>query len=128
MLKYNAKKVIGVQDWDNLVEETYNKPYSFQQQEGCQERGNVYITINKEEVEDEFTNDTLPEEINGEEMGVSFAAWLAKDPKAPVAGRIDYAISLFWERNFYPSLQVIANDLCRKGLIEEGDYTINIDW
>ncbi len=131
MLKYNTKKVIEVSDWDNLVEKTYNKPYSFQQQEGCQERGNVSITINKEEVEDEFTNDTLPEKVNGEEMGVSFSAWLDRDPKQKLNNpeyQEDYCTILFWERNFYPSLQVIANDLCRKGLIEEGDYAINIDW
>lgn len=38
MLKYTNKKVISVQDWDELVQETYGKPYSFQQQNGCQDR------------------------------------------------------------------------------------------
>jgi hypothetical protein len=35
---------------------------------------------------------------------------------------------MFWERNFYPDTYTVANDLYDKGLIEAGDYIINIDW
>lgn len=35
MLKYNNTKLIELCDWDNLVKETYGRPYSFQQQYGC---------------------------------------------------------------------------------------------
>ena len=73
-------------------------------------------------------HDSIPEEINGDEMGVKFAVWLARDPKAPVNGRTDYAIDMFWERNFYPNIDVIANDMHKKGLIEEGNYIIDINW
>lgn len=38
-LKTKTQKVIEVSDWDNLVQETYGRPYNFQQQYGCQSRG-----------------------------------------------------------------------------------------
>lgn len=45
MLKYQNKKVIDCSDWDKFVTDTYKKPYHFQQQDGCQSRGIVNITI-----------------------------------------------------------------------------------
>ena len=42
MLKSKTKKVVEVRDWDNLVEKTYGKPYCFQQQDGCKERGSIH--------------------------------------------------------------------------------------
>jgi len=130
MLKYSNKKVIEVQDWDKLVKKTYNKPYSFQQQDGCQARGVIGIGIPYGTLDEfDYRNDSIPEEINGEEMGVSFKAWLERDPKEWNGDKGDERfVNLFWGRNFYPNLQVIANDLHSKGLIEAGDYLINIDW
>ena len=60
-------------------------------------------------------------------MGVSFAAWLARSPKKRIPNDNDY-LSMWWERNFYPDLQMVANDLHRKGNLPDGDYVINIDW
>ena len=40
----------------------------------------------------------------------------------------DWYVDLFWERNFYPNLNTVINDLYKKGLIEKDDYEINIDW
>ena len=130
MIKFTNKKVIDCFDWDKLVKETYCRPYCFQQQEGCQSRGNVNITIPSEETYDDEMHDSIPEVINGEIMGVKFQTWLSRDPKAPLAsGREDsFGLELFWQRNFYPDIQVVANDLYEKGLIEAGDYVINIDW
>lgn len=69
------------------------------------------------------------EGVNGDEMGVNFASWLARDPKQLLKNDdSSHSLSLFWERNFYPDIQVVANDLHTKGLIPEGDYVINIDW
>ncbi len=128
MLKYKNTKTIEVSDWDNLVEESYGREYSFQQQDGCQSRGTVKITVPSEH-EDDFENDSVPEEVNGSEMGVSFKAWLTRDPKQKIPGQTDdYELRLFWNRNFYPSLQAVANDLHKKGLIEAGEYSIIIDW
>jgi hypothetical protein len=113
-----TEQVIDVDDWDKLVFDTYGKPYSFQQQDGCKERQRVKITIPDEAYD--YENDTIPEVINGDEMGVSFKAWLERDPNS--------ARDIFWERNFYPDVQMIANSLYRMELIEAGTYTIDIDW
>jgi hypothetical protein len=130
MLKYQNTKIIDSDDLDDLVVQTYGRPYCFQQQEGCQSRGSVSITI-PTEWNDDFENDAIPEVVNGEEMGVSFKAWLERDPKQPLPGRDDQyssSLKLFWIRNFYPGLQTVCNDLHAKGLIEAGNYEIKIDW
>lgn len=127
MIRTRTEKLIDVQDWDTLVTETYGRPYSFQQQDGCKDRDLVRITIPEEGCD--FENDAVPEIVNGDEMGVSFKAWLARDPKTPLKDRDDtFGLTLWWERNFYPDVQMIANDLYERGLIEAGDYMINIDW
>jgi hypothetical protein len=127
MLEYKTVKVIDVNDWDKLVSDTYGRIYNFQQQDDCKERQHVPITIPDEPYD--YENDSIPEVVNGKEMGVSFKAWLERDPKQPLPDRDDkFGLQLFWERNFYPDVQMIANDLHAKGLIEAGDYEINIDW
>lgn len=127
IVKTRTEQVIDVSDWDQLVIDTYSKPYSFQQQDGCRERQRVTITIPDEPYD--YEDESVPEEINGEEMGVSFAAWLARDPKEWNGPKEDKRfIDLFWHRNFYPDVQMIANSLYRMELIEAGTYTIDIDW
>lgn len=131
MLKVTKKEVVEVQDWDELVEETYGKPYSFQQQDGCQERGTHEITVPCDYAEEEDANmhDSIPEKVNGDEIGVKFQTWLDRDPSTPIKNQSqDYQLDLFWQRNFYPNINVLANDLYKKGLIKKGSYTINIDW
>lgn len=119
--------MIEVSDWDKLVSETYQRPYSFQQQDDCKPRGTFEFSVPDQEYD--FDNDTIPEIVNGSEMGVSFAAWLARDPKQPLSEQeYDWELGMWWERNFYPDVQMIANDLHVKGLLEAGEYTINIDW
>jgi hypothetical protein len=129
MIKYKNTKIIDVYDWDKLVKETYKRPYNFQQQGGCKDRGTYEITIPEPYNDDEFP-ETIPEIINGEEMGVKFSSWLVRDPKEwNGKPKSDKAyLHLFWQRNFYPNIHMIANDLYNKGLIEPGDYTIKIDW
>lgn len=123
MLKFSNAKIIDLHDWDDLVKKTYNKEYSFQQQDGCKERGIFRLSV--PDYPDDYEADSIPEKINGEEMGVSFAAWLAKDCRNATG---IYKDSMFWERNFYPNVQMIANDLFERGLMEKGDYIIEIDW
>jgi len=121
--------VIPLEEWDKLVRETYGRPYSFQQQDGCQARGIRTFCVPDEPTD--YENDTVPEEVNHEQMGVSFAAWIARDPKQKLAdpdAQEDYCLDLWWERNFYPDLQMVANDLHAKGLLEAGEHTILIDW
>jgi hypothetical protein len=147
-----VKKInmIDVSDWDELVSNTYGRIYCFQQQDGCKSRGVVNITIPDENWEEDEMNDKIPEVINdARNMGVKFDVWLNRNPKSILnpsdeelrACNYFYShsnrkgwcedkghISMFWERNFYPCLQSVANDLHKKGLIEAGDYSINIDW
>lgn len=127
MLKYNNVRFVELSDWDDLVRSTYGKPYSFQQQNGCRGRGIYSFTV-PELFEDDYP-ELIPEKINGSEMGINLKSWLLRDPKEPVEARSDdFYIKLFWHRNFYPNIHVLANDLYQKGLIEKGDYIINIDW
>lgn len=126
MIKTTTKQVIDLGDWDNLVIETYGKPYSFQQQYGCQERGSYTITIPEETID--RGHESIPEKINGDLMGVKFDVWLARDPKEWNGHPSDRVFDLFWLRNFYPDIQMVANDLHSKGLIPAGTYDIEIDW
>lgn len=145
-MKTKSVNVIDVSDWDKLVVDTYGRPYSFQQQDGCKDRGKEYLTVDGQP--DDYENDTVPEIINGEDMGVSFKAWLERDPNAPLnptdeeIGSCNYFynedrekwckskshINLFYERNFYPHVSMIANDLHARGLLPAGEYMIDIDW
>ena len=125
-------KMIELSDFDDFVLKTYGRVYSFQQQDGCKERGIFKFTVPRKA--EDFENDTIPEIINGDDMGVSFKAWLERDPKQPLVNKFfptvteQYRIDLWWDRNFYPNVQMVVNDLHAKGLLEAGDYCINIDW
>jgi len=122
-------KMIDVNDWDKLVSNTYKRHYSFQQQDGCQERGIFRLSIPSKYTMDDEMHDSIPEIINGDVMGVKFHKWLERDPKQPVGNeKQHWTINLFWDRNFYPDIQTVANDLHKKGLIDAGDYVIDIDW
>lgn len=131
-LKYSLVKLIECDDWDTLVRETYRRPYDLQQQGGCMSRGTIDLTVpdHYAEEEDEDMADSIPEIVNGPEMGVKFSSWLARDPGKFLDGRPNdtSGLSLWWERNFYPLLGKVANDLHSRGLLEAGDYVINIDW
>lgn len=128
MIKIQTKQFISVSDWDDFVIKTYGRPYKFQQQDGCQSRGIFTLDVPWDEYDD-FENDTVPEKVNGEEMGVSFKAWLERDPKKPIKDQqYDFQLELWWKRNFYPSIYAVANDLHAKGLLPAGEYIINIDW
>jgi hypothetical protein len=118
--------LIELGEWNDLVEKTYGRPYNFQQQDGCVDRGLHTLTVPNRYAED-FDNDEIPEVVNGDEMGVSLEAWLERDPKLNVFDR-EYANRLWWERNFYPDVDIIANDLHRRGVLKEGEYVIEIDW
>lgn len=36
--------------------------------------------------------------------------------------------TLWWEREFYPDLNELLDDMLSRGLIEEGEYEMEIDW
>ena len=134
MIKVQKRNQIDVDDWDELVINTYGKPYSFQQQDGCKSRGIFTLTIpdlKTQEWEEPEMNDEIPFEVNGEEMGVKFDVWLnttEEEVEEKLSEEDKGFLYMFYERNFYPSIYTLANDLHLKGLIEAGEYDIKIDW
>jgi hypothetical protein len=129
MLKTKTVKQVSVQDWDEFVSSTYGKPYVFQQQDGCKERGTEEITVPEVYVDCDYEETEIPFEVNGREMGVSFETWLNTAPEETAKHfGSDWENNLFWERNFYPEVRMIANDLHSRGLLEPGEYSIVIDW
>lgn len=127
-MEMKTVKIVGDGDWDELVSSTYGRIYNFQQQDDCKERQTVYFSV-PFGYPDDFENDVVPEVVNDPEMGVSFKAWLERDPKQPLTNQeYDFELSMWWERNFYPTLDMVANDLHDKGMLPAGDYGIKIDW
>lgn len=122
-LEYTPINKIEINDWDEFVQKVYGKKYDFQQQDGCKSRGTYEFSVPPTCIYD-YEDDEIPVEVNGDEMGVSFKAWLERT-KPFFRG---YQDDLFWGRNFYPSVDMIIDDLYKKGLIKEGKYFINIDW
>jgi hypothetical protein len=117
---------------DGLVEQTYGKPYCFQQQDGCKNRGSLERFILPIEHSYDFKYTEIPEKVNGDVMGVSFEAWLARDISQKLNSDDpwdrEHGLSLFWNRNFYPHPEMIMSDLNKRGILPDGDYVINIDW
>ena len=129
-LEVRTQKVVGEIEWSKFVSEVYGRPYNFQQQDDCKSRGTYTLTV-PSKYYDDYANDTVPENVNDDEMGVSFSAWLARDPKQKLSNpkdQQDYCLDMWWERNFYPNIEMVANDLHAKGLLDEGEYLIDIDW
>ena len=127
MLPIRDVKSVGVDDWDNLVKVTYGKPYSFQQQDGCRDRGTFYLSVPSDE--DENFPEITPEQVSECGYGVALSSWLNQEVGVPLGGATsNWEIEMFWERNFYPSIYSVANDLHKRGLVDAGEYAIDIDW
>lgn len=120
-------------EWDDLVRQTYGKPYWIQQQCGCMANGSL-IDLSVPGEPGDYTKESIVEIVNGPEEGVSFKSWLAREPKEPLKdekeGQKDgeFYLDIFWARNFYPDIQTVANDLYERGLLDAGDYIIRIEW
>lgn len=123
-MKLETRKVNMISDseWDEFVKSVYAKPYSFQQQDGCKERGTFEFSVPG--ICFDYENNNLEDNYgDNDEMGVSFKAWLDGIPE-----KGNWRNTTWWERNFYPDVSMIIADLYKKGYLEEGDYCINIDW
>jgi len=128
-MKLKTKKTIEGREWDKVVAKTYNRPYNLQQQNSCMSRGNYSISVPSESPHDFDGRKSVPEIVNGEKTGVSFKAWLDRDPKQKLINqKHDYELELWWDRTFYPDVEMIANDLHALGLLDAGEYDIEIDW
>lgn len=117
---------ISSENWDEIVINTYNKYYEFQQQEGCKDKGTFKLEVPSKYTRDNEMHNSIPEVVNGELMGVKFDIWLKRDINQGLENKKDF-IDLFWCRNFYPDIYTLANDLYKRGIIEEGIYIIGIE-
>lgn len=125
--------VVEAADWDRFVSAVYGRRYRLQQQDGCRPKGVERITVPEPDYDDNDAHDQVPEIVNHEKRGVRLDKWLERDPKQPLSrGGVErteqWAIDIWWDRNFYPELAAVANDLHAKGLLPAGEYTIIIDW
>jgi hypothetical protein len=128
-MKINTRtvEIIDCHELDRIVADTYGRPYCFQQQDGCKDRGTVNVQVPSDGYD--YENDTVPEVVSHPYIGVSFKAWLARDPKQPLSrDEGQFGLELWWQRNFYPSVDMVLNDLHNRGIIDAGDYVIDIDW
>lgn len=131
-IKYKTINVIQLSDWNKFVSSFYGRPYDFQQQDDCKNRGtfNFKVPLDDELLLD-FESSEISEDANDEvyETGVPFQTWLNRDPKQPLKNQeYDFQLNLWWHRNFYPEVNMIINDLYEKGVLETGEYMIEIDW
>jgi hypothetical protein len=126
MLEFETIRIIRLQAWDALVEKTYGKKYSLQQQGGGMERQIKYFSVPCEVAEPLPLE--IPEGINGSEMGVAFESWLSKDSSTYPENMDKSQRGLFWARRFYPDFAIIVNDFHARGLIERGEYGLYINW
>jgi len=126
-LKIQTRKVIDSFNWDIVIKSVYGKHYCLQQQAGCRDRGAIHLTVPEDTYD--YENREIPDNINGTEMGINFKDWLARDNEQWNGDPEDKRfLNMFWERNFYPDVQMVANDLHLKGILPSGEYYIEIDW
>lgn len=124
MLITKTVKLIHVSEWNRYVRETYNRPYDLSEQEG-RDRGIIEFVVPLPSAED-YSRTSLAKD----EEGVSFATWLNRNTKEPFEPNEDdpYYIVRYFNCRFYPSLEMVIYDLYIIGLLEPGNYVINIDW
>lgn len=132
-MKSKKVNLITVEDWDEFVQSVYGRPYSFQQQDGCKERGTYQFTVPSHFGAWDYPATDIPETLSAEECGVPFRVWLERDPAKRIegddfSGNDDFSTRLWWYRNFYPDISMIIGDLAEKGKLADGDYLIDIDW
>jgi hypothetical protein len=127
MLKYTLIKQIDDSNLTKVVQKEYGKPYCFQQQDGCQPRGTRHMSGSGFTYDCEEFN-SITEAIKEDAYGVSFEDWLAADPNDPIFGEEVWEREMTFQRNVYPRLEYLINDIHAKGLIEAGEYQILIDW
>lgn len=123
-MKMTTKHVVTVNNWDDFVKETYQKPYCFYEQEGWREGAVFSLTVPSKD--EDFKNDSIIVGERNQQMGVSFKAWLAKDVNEGF-NHSTLKDNHIWKRYFYPDVQTIANDLHSKGLIPAGNYLITLN-
>lgn len=103
--------VLSETTFSKYVSELYGRPYNLQQQ-GDMLAQESAVALVVPELEDWNEDPSLEE-------------WLAATPPVSAA---DYIDTMRWERQFYPSLEAVANDLHARGLLDAGRYIIHVSW
>lgn len=126
-LEYQNLRVIENYKWSEFISSVYNLPYNYQQQNECQNT-NFEFNIPNDLEEEDLGSDSIPYEVNGKDECVKFDVWV-NSKLEDISKNFEYESDavIFYNRNFYPSIFQILNDLYNRGLIEEGDYLIRID-
>lgn len=147
-MKIETVHKIWESEFSDLVSEVYGRPYRLQQQGDCYAQDSI---IEITATEEDYPDDWVPYEDE-----ITLEKWLSADPNAPIRNpRYDQyrelalqhpgkgyeklekdewegpgttTHDLYWEREFYPPLEDLVNDLCKKGKIPAGDYVIHVWW
>ena len=114
-LSHYQATVLHESEFSNLVRQTFERPYSLQQQ------GDMHS-------QESFIRFDVPAELEWEHEP-SLETWLATTPPDPE----DHSMAAFtnrlrWDREFYPDLQDIANELHARGQLDAGTYVLHVWW
>lgn len=93
--------IMDCDELDRLVSNTYGRTYTFQQQDDCKGRGIEHYSVPG--TTSDYEIDTVPENVNDPKMGVSFKAWLERDPNQKLTNRDDrdsWSLDLWWGETF----------------------------
>lgn len=128
-MKVQIKKFVPVHVWNEFVREVYGRSYKLESQEHYCNKIVSFLTIPTSYDSDDDMNDSIKEIVQGLEKGVKFKTWLSRDPLQPLLTRRydEWELETFWEENFYPDLQTLANDLYKKNKLDSGEYIIYFD-
>lgn len=114
-LPHHTRTVIHESAFSRYVTNHYGRPYHLQQQ------GDMM----GQEVSTRFT---VPDPEDGEWEGMeapTLVDWLKATPPTDEHDRTEI---LRWERDYYPQLGAVVNDLHTKGLLDAGEYLIYAEW
>lgn len=114
---FKTVKTINAEDWSLFIQKTYGRSYAISLQKEYVSKQIVKLSCPCEPID--FKDDT---------NGASFKTWLERDPDKILPNNSPFSTRLWWESNFYPHVSMIINDLHSKGLLEEGDFYIELDW
>jgi hypothetical protein len=120
-MRIKSVKLIDETEFSQLVREAYGRPYRLQQQDHCMGQNEIELI-------------TIPDEGIDIDDPQRFEEW--RDAEAPESRgvdqfgdmRWDWEVELHWEREFYPPLQELVNDMYERSLLPQGDYAIRAYW
>ena len=117
-LSHYQATVLHESEFSDLVRQTFERPYSLQQQ------GDMHS-------QESFVRFDVPADREEEEhwQAVSMEEWLAATPPDPEDRSMEaFTDRLRWDREFYPQLDSVANELHARGQLDAGTYVLHVWW